>query len=195
MNAGDENTSFGAGAASIALAASALSEAAQALSEAAATLSAMGQNENASSKGYKSFESTTQGFDSHEADKEKDHVREIDDDDASSVDANTGNNLYRKDATPESNTMTPHIGGSAHVASQSQAQQEPHGGHKQLTTCYVPTSGSLLPWESIISAIIPGREVRSAVSFSGNSILQLSEVVEKLALSNDGSVLILAGLK
>ncbi|KDN40323.1 hypothetical protein RSAG8_08233, partial [Rhizoctonia solani AG-8 WAC10335] len=59
------------------------------------------------------------------------------------------------------------------------------------TICYVPASGSLFPWESIMSAIIPGRQVRSAVSISGNRIMQLSEIVENFASSNEGSVLVL----
>ncbi|CUA71764.1 hypothetical protein RSOLAG22IIIB_09810 [Rhizoctonia solani] len=59
------------------------------------------------------------------------------------------------------------------------------------TICYVPTSGSLSPWESIISSIIPSRQVWSAVSFSGNSIVQLSEIVEQFASADKGSVLTL----
>ncbi|KAJ1300114.1 hypothetical protein OPQ81_002594 [Rhizoctonia solani] len=59
------------------------------------------------------------------------------------------------------------------------------------TICYVPTSGSLFPWESILSPIIPNRQVRSAISFSGNNIMQLRDVVAELASSDNPSLLIL----
>ncbi|KAH7325374.1 hypothetical protein B0J17DRAFT_231956 [Rhizoctonia solani] len=42
-----------------------------------------------------------------------------------------------------------------------------------------------------MSAVIPERQVRSAVSMAGNSIMQLGEVVEEFASSKEGSVLVL----
>ncbi|KEP47226.1 hypothetical protein V565_163480 [Rhizoctonia solani 123E] len=59
------------------------------------------------------------------------------------------------------------------------------------TVCYLPTSGSLFPWESIVSAVIPDRQVRSAIGFSVNTIAQLSDVVDYFGSSSDGSVLVL----
>ncbi|KAG8705168.1 hypothetical protein FRC11_009263, partial [Ceratobasidium sp. 423] len=229
MNAEDANAIFSEGAAGLALAASALAEAAQALSEAAAALSAMGQDAKSPSTIYQSLRSTPGVSESQGIDNEKDQIQEIDDDDASSVGANTGNNVHRGDTTPEVGSneaynLAPYSLDPMPAADQSQVQHDHIGEQKQLgknspdgllcpgrfyvvldeefdalplilayataarrTVCYVPTPGSLLPWESIISAITPGRQVRSAVSFSGNRIMQLKDIVTHLASSDDGS--------
>ncbi|CAE6412920.1 unnamed protein product [Rhizoctonia solani] len=227
----DEAIIFAQGAASLALAASALAEAAQALSEAAAALSTMDQDAKSPSTIYQSFGNTPGVSESQVTDDGKDQTQEIDDDDASSVGANTGNNVYRRDTTPEIvSNEAPRSSDPAPTVSvsQSQVHHKYIGGQKQSgvnsldgllspgrfylvleeefdalplilayataaarTVCYVPTSGSLFPWESIISAIIPHRRVRSAVSISGNSIMQLSDIVTDFASSDDGSVLVL----
>ncbi|CAE6439879.1 unnamed protein product [Rhizoctonia solani] len=226
---------FAQGAAGLALAASALAEAARSLSEAAAALSAFSiasQDTEVPSTAYQSCESATQVSESHGMDDEGDDAQEADDDD-SSVGANTGNNVYPRDVTPEASTidnedqydsqldLTPTRSHFEVPYESSDGKERPslesinqliRPGHLYLvlaeefdalplilayatagkkTICYVPTSGSLSPWESIISSIIPNRQVWSAVSFSGNSIVQLSEIVEQFASAEKGSVLTL----
>ncbi|CAE6500978.1 unnamed protein product [Rhizoctonia solani] len=214
---------FSGSAAELALAASALAEAAQALSEAAAALSSMSQDIKSPSTVYESLENTPQVSESPGRDEEENSVQDIDDD-ASSVGANTGNNVYPRDITPQvPRPESPaSITGDYHVQAESLGEQETLDlgsldeiicpGHfyvvleeefdalpmilayataAKRTVCYVPTSGSLIPWESIMSSVIPDRQVRSAVSMMGSNIMQLGEVIEEFVSSSEGSVLVL----
>ncbi|CAE6447429.1 unnamed protein product [Rhizoctonia solani] len=227
---------FAQGAAGLTLAAGALAEAAQSLSEAAAALSAfsiVSQDDESPSTAYQSCESVTHVSESQETVNENDQDQEVDDD-GSSEGANTGNNVYPRDVTPETpvgkdfRNPSPHPRNPAPALSHSDAQNEPSGAQKQpainsvgellcsgcfylvleeefdalplilayatagkRTACYLPTSGSLFPWESIVSAVIPDRQVRSAIGFSGNTIVPLSDVVDDFSSSSDGSVLVL----
>ncbi|KAG8711682.1 hypothetical protein FRC11_002158 [Ceratobasidium sp. 423] len=138
MDAEGAHLIFAEGAAGLALAASALAEAAQALSEAAAALSTIGQETKSPSTVYQSFETTPEVPESQEVDDEKDQIQEIDDD-ASSVGANTGNNVHRRDTTPEvgSNGATqsynpaPPLGDPVPATSQPQVQHNSIDGQKQ----------------------------------------------------------------
>ncbi|EUC62841.1 hypothetical protein RSOL_458590 [Rhizoctonia solani AG-3 Rhs1AP] len=227
---------FAQGAAGLALAAGALAEAAQSLSEAAAALSAFSiasQDDESPSTAYQSCESNTHVSESQETVNENGQDQEGDDD-GSSVGANTGNNAYPRDVTPETpvdkdlRNPLPHPRDPAPAEDHSDSQDKPSGAQKQLgidslgellpsgcfylileeefdalplilayatagkrTVCYLPTSGSLFPWESIVSAVIPDRQVRSAIGFSVNTIAQLSDVVDYFGSSSDGSVLVL----
>ncbi|CAE6412913.1 unnamed protein product [Rhizoctonia solani] len=228
MNKEHSDLIYAESAFGLALAASALAEAAQALSEAAAALSTTSQDVKPPPTINQSLETTPGASESQEADNKMGKSRSIDGDDASSVDANTGNNVHRRDITPEisSNKAIPSRDAAPDVNhSQVQhdigGQKEPHlqpldgllfPGRNCLvleeefdalslilayatagkrTICYVPTSGSLFPWKSIISAIVPDRQVRSAISFSGESLMQFDAAAERFASSNDGSVLVL----